>query len=72
MTANRALFGAAPHPFGYIRKGQPAGLAFWRVPDGVLDDQDELVAWARAAHAAARRIAAGRLRKKAPRPPRPA
>ncbi len=61
---NRALLGDAPQPFRYARKGRPAELAFWRVPDDVLDDQDELVAWARAALAAARRVAVERARKK--------
>jgi len=67
---NRALFGAAPVPFRYTRLGKPASLAYWRVPDPVLDDQDALVAWGRAAFAAARRVAAARPRKK-PRQPSP-
>jgi len=61
---NRALFGDAPQPFRYTRKGQPAELAFWRVPDHLHDEQDELVALARSAVAAARRVAAARARKK--------
>jgi DNA transformation protein len=35
-------------------------LAFWRVPERLFDEPDELVVWARAALAAARRVAAKR------------
>jgi DNA transformation protein len=69
---NRALFGDGPCPFRYARKGLPAELGFRRLPNGVPDDAEGMVAWARAALAAAQRAAAERHRKK-PRPsPRPA
>src|ERR1700675_3248987 len=38
------------------------GFSFWRVPERLFDEPDELVAWARAALAAARRVAAKRER----------
>jgi DNA transformation protein len=62
---NRAVFKeaqAAP-PLNYEKRGQTIDLAFWRVPDRLLDESDELVTWARAALAAARRVAAKRKPK---------
>lgn len=49
-------------PLNYEKKGATIDLAFWRVPERLLDEPDELVAWARAALAAARRVAAKRKR----------
>ena len=53
-------------PLNYAKKGVLIDLSFWRVPERVMDEQDELVAWARAALAAAHRVAAkrGRLARK--------
>ena len=39
-------------------------LAFWRVPDRLMDEPDELVDWARAALGAAHRVAAKRKPKR--------
>jgi DNA transformation protein and related proteins len=47
-------------PLNYAKKGFVIDLAFWRVPERLFDEPDELVAWGRAALAAARRIAAKR------------
>jgi DNA transformation protein len=61
---NKAVFKeaeAAP-PLNYEKQGQTIDLAFWRVPDRLLDEPEELVTWARAALAAARRVAAKRKR----------
>ena len=59
---NRTIFKEAEAfpPLNYQKRGRVIDLAFWRAPDRLLDDPDELVAWARAALAAARRVAAKR------------
>ncbi|MEW6643763.1 MAG: TfoX/Sxy family protein [Pseudomonadota bacterium] len=61
---NRAAFSEAAScpPLTYQKKGETVDLAFWRVPERLLDDPDELVSWARLAQAAARRVAAQRER----------
>jgi len=46
----------------YKKKGRSIDLSFWRAPERLFDDPDDLVTWARAALAAARRIAAKRGR----------
>jgi DNA transformation protein len=61
---NRAAFaeaGSSP-PLNYRKKGQTIDLAFWRAPERLYDEPDELVAWARLALAAARRVSAKRPR----------
>jgi DNA transformation protein len=72
---NRTLFKEASSfpPLNYAKKGGSIDLAFWRAPERLFDEPDELVAWARAALAAARRVAAKRertapRRKSRPRP----
>jgi DNA transformation protein and related proteins len=59
---NRAAFKEAETypPLNYQKKGGVIDLAFWRAPERLFDDPDELVAWARAALAAARRVAGNR------------
>ncbi|WP_458193691.1 hypothetical protein [Bradyrhizobium sp. UFLA05-153] len=52
----------------YSKKGTLIDLAFWRAPDRLFDDPDELVQWARSALAAARRAAAKRKVSSAKRP----
>jgi DNA transformation protein len=61
---NRATFKEAEAypPLNYEKKGATIDLAFWRVPERLMDEPDELVDWARAALAAARRVAAKRKR----------
>src|SRR6266403_2570930 len=49
-------------PLNYEKKGRTIDLSFWRAPERLLDEPDELVTWARAALAAARRVAAKRER----------
>ena len=63
---NRATFKEAEAfpPLSYEKRGEMIDLAFWRVPERLLDEPDELVAWARAALAAAHRIAAKRPTKR--------
>ena len=59
---NRAVFkeAEAVPPLSYEKKGRAIDLSFWRVPERLLDEPDELLAWARAGLAAARRVAATR------------
>ena len=70
---NRATFKEAEAfpPLNYAKKGQTIDLAFWRAPERLFDEPDELMAWARAALAAAHRVAAVRERaapkRKSPR-----
>src|ERR1700704_5597442 len=61
---NRATFKEAEAfpPLNYQKKGSTIDLAFWRVPERLFDEPDELVTWARAALAAAHRVAAKRER----------
>jgi DNA transformation protein len=61
---NRAVFEEAQSfpPLNYEKKGSTIDLSFWRAPDRLFDEPDELVSWTRAALAAARRVAAKRKR----------
>ena len=56
---NRAVFKEAASfpPLNYEKKGATIDLSFWRAPERLFDEPDELVTWARAALAAARRVA---------------
>jgi DNA transformation protein len=49
-------------PLNYEKQGRTIDLAFWRLPEHLLDEPDELLTWARAALAAARRVVARRNR----------
>jgi DNA transformation protein len=59
---NRAAFQEAASfpPLNYRKKGATIDLSFWRAPERLFDEPDELVAWARIALAAARRVVAKR------------
>jgi DNA transformation protein and related proteins len=59
---NRAEFKEAASfpPLNYKKKGSMIDLAFWRAPERLFDEPDELIEWARLALAAARRVAAKR------------
>ena len=46
----------------YDKGGRKIDLAFWRAPERLFDEPDELVAWARTALAAARRVEAKKNR----------
>ena len=61
---NRAAFKEAESfpPLDYQKKGGIIDLSFWRAPERLFDEPDELVIWARAALAAARRVALKRER----------
>src|SRR6516164_11695188 len=57
---NRAAFREAESfpPLSYEKQGCTIDLSFWRTPERLFDEPDELVTWARVALAAARRVAA--------------
>ena len=61
---NKTIFeeAATAPPLNYRKKGVAIDLSFWRVPERLFDEPDELVVWAEAALAAARRVAAKRGR----------
>jgi DNA transformation protein and related proteins len=73
---NRAAFAeaASSPPLNYKKKGEMIDLSFWRAPERLFDEPDELLEWARIALAAAHRVAAKRTgsaeRKSTPRPTR--
>jgi DNA transformation protein len=51
-------------PYGYGGKGKRIDLPYWRAPERLLDDPEEMVAWARIALGAARRAAAAKPKRK--------
>src|SRR6266700_1281337 len=57
---NREIFREAEAfpPLNYEKGGSAIDLAFWRAPERLFDEPDAFIAWARAALAAARRVAA--------------
>ena len=59
---NRTVFeeAASVPPLNYEKQGRMIDLSFWRAPERLFDEPDELVGWARAALAAAGRVAAKR------------
>jgi DNA transformation protein len=69
---NKAAFREAEAfpPLNYEKGGGSIDLAFWRAPERLFDEPDELVAWARLALAAARRVAVNRGRTEAGKKPK--
>jgi DNA transformation protein and related proteins len=61
---NRSAFKEAESvpPLSYEKKGRAIDLSFWCAPERLFDEPDELLTWARAALAAASRVAAKRER----------
>jgi DNA transformation protein len=59
---NRGAFKGAesPPPLSYEKKGFTIELSFWRAPERLFEEPDELLTWAQAALAAARRVATKR------------
>jgi len=57
---NRTAFNEAESfpPLNYKKWGETIDLSFWRAPERLFDEPDELVEWARIAFEAARRVAA--------------
>jgi DNA transformation protein and related proteins len=70
---NREAFREAESfpPLNYQKKGGTINLSFWRAPERLFDEPDELVTWARAALAAARRVATKRKRTEPRRKSKP-
>ncbi len=51
-------------PFTYVAKNNKrAVMSYWRMPDRLYDDPEELAQWSKEAVAAAQRAAAGKARK---------
>jgi DNA transformation protein len=67
---NREAFKEAASfpPLNYEKQGSIIDLSFWRAPERLFDEPDELVEWARIALEAARRVAAKTNRKSRRRP----
>ena len=61
-SQNRATFKEAESfpSLNYVKNGRTIDLSFWHAPDRLFDEREELIAWARAALAAAHRVAAKR------------
>ena len=55
-----AFRAAGVGPFVYGAKGRRVVMSYWRLPDRLLDEPDELAEWARAALRVAQRSAAAR------------
>ena len=61
-SQNREIFKEAESfpSLDYVKNGCTIDLSFWRAPDRLFDEHEELIAWARAALAAAHRVASKR------------
>ena len=56
-------------PFTYGAKSRRVVMSYWRMPERLFDDPDELAQWARAALGAAQRTGTNRKKPAAPRKP---
>ena len=54
-------------PFVYAGSARTVAMSYWRIPERLLDDPDEMADWARAALNVARRKAAAKPKRSAPR-----
>jgi DNA transformation protein len=54
-------------PFVYMKEGKPTTLSYYQAPGEALDNEEEMVAWAEKAYAAAVRAAERKPRPKRPR-----
>ena len=63
-NGNRVAFKEAEAypPLNYKKQGSTIDLSFWRAPERLFDEPDELVAWSQLALEAAARVAAKRER----------
>jgi len=50
-------------PFVYEGGGRTIAMSYWRIPERLLDDPDEMVAWARTALGVAQRAAAAKPKR---------
>lgn len=64
-----AFKGEGMGPFVYQAKGRSVALGYWRMPERLLDEPDELVVWSRAALAVAHRAAREKAKGKASNAP---
>jgi DNA transformation protein and related proteins len=66
-SQNRATFKEAEScpTLNYVKNGSVIDLSFWRAPDRLFDEHEELNVWARAALAAAHRVATNRGKSRA-------
>jgi DNA transformation protein len=66
-TSAAAFTAEGKRPFTYRPKGRkPVAMSYWEIPERLLDDPDELAAWARRAHEVALAAKAGKPKPKAP------
>lgn len=63
-----AFKGEGMGPFVYQAKGRSVALGYWRMPERLLDEPDELVVWCRAALAVAHTAARQKAKRKAEAP----
>jgi DNA transformation protein len=64
-TTYEAFLKEGSAPFSYLAKGQKRVIgSFWRMPERLYDDPDELAVWAERALAVAQRAAAGKVKSK--------
>lgn len=64
----KAMFEAEGQgPFVYEGQTRPVTMSYWRVPERLYDEHDEMVEWARAALEVARTVAAKKTKPQAAR-----
>jgi DNA transformation protein and related proteins len=63
-TSRVAFEAEGLQPFGYEGRNKRIDLPYWRAPERLLDDPDEMAEWARRALAVARRAAAAKPKRK--------
>jgi DNA transformation protein len=56
-VSKQAFEAEGAKPFLYESRGRMIVMSYWRIPDRLLDDSDEMVSWARSALSIARRAA---------------
>jgi len=69
--SKRAFEAEGLDPFGYEARGKKIALPYWRAPERLLDDAEEMTTWASVALGVARRAAASKPkspRRKAHKP----
>lgn len=67
VQSQRAFEAEGLQPFKYEGRGRVIAMSYWRIPERLLDDPDEMVIWARRALLAARIAAAEGRPKRASR-----
>ena len=67
-TTKQAFEAEGLAPFGYQGGGRTITLPYWRAPERLFDDPDEMTDWARAALDVARRAAAKKPKRASSRP----